>query len=78
MGLSFVRELELTLGMNINLENAHKFWGRKEMSWEARPFSYLTGMDISILPKLYLPFKIQLKQHHFYRTIPKTFITSAF
>ena len=31
VGLSFLREQELTLRVNINLENAHKFWGRKEM-----------------------------------------------
>lgn len=35
MGPSIPREVELTLEMNINLGNAHKFGGEMEMGWEA-------------------------------------------
>lgn len=35
VGLRFLKELELTLKININLGNALKFWGEMEMVWEA-------------------------------------------
>ena len=59
VGLTFLRDLELTLGVNISFGNAHKFWEKKD--WERK-------LNIACIcmharkhsAKLCLSFKIQL------------------